>query len=223
MRRSMIRLLPAFLLSGLMIAAVEPASEAGTLVRVSFSGNGFSGWFQYDQSKPMTHPGQFVFTGSGLDHEIDYNIGGVTVYGNQGNCEPYTITTSGNSRKIFQLVATAPAGTTVTVTLPTSVTLSLTSLPFCADFPSSPLAGSTFALSGGTTYTGTITALSCTEPAALFASPQSAPPVAYFSAPPVAYFIVYPAPAPPVYVCQPGPACCLSRLFSRCSVRARCW
>ena len=85
MSRSKIRLLPALLLSGLMIAAVEPTSEAGTLVRVSFSGNGFSGWFQYDQSKPMTHPGQFVFTGSGLDHEIDYKIGGgVTVYGNDG-------------------------------------------------------------------------------------------------------------------------------------------
>jgi hypothetical protein len=220
MRRSMIRLLPALLLSGLMIAAVEPTSEAGTLVHVSFSGNGFSGWFQYDQSKPMTHLGQFVFTGSGLDHEIDYQIGGgVPVYGNDGNCEPYTITTSGNSRTTFQLVATAPAGTTVTITLPTSVTLSLTSLPLCAEFPSSPLAGSTFALSGGTTYTGTITALSCTQPPA---PPPAAAPSPQ-SALPVAYFIVSPAPASPVYVCQPGSACCLSRLFSRWSVRARCW
>jgi hypothetical protein len=217
MKRSTTRLLPTLLLSCLMIATVEPSSEAGTLVHVSFSGSGFSGWFQYDQSQPhkVGSPGLFVFPGSGLDHEIDYQIGAGTVFGNGTGCEPYTITTSGNSGKTFQLKATAPSGTTVTITLPTSVTLSQTSLPLCAKFPASPLAGSTFALSGGTTYTGTITALSCTQPPA----PAPAP----LPAPPVAYFIVAPAPVCPVYVCQPRTACCLSRLFSRCSIRARCW
>jgi hypothetical protein len=215
MTRSMIRLLPALLLSGLVIAAVEPTSEAGTLVHVSFSGSGFSGWFQYDQAKPMTHPGIFVFTNSGWDHEIDYDTGGTVVYGANGGCDPFTITTSGNFGKTFQLVATAPAGATVTITLNTSVPFIQTRLPTCAELLSHPVAGSTFALSGGPTRT--ITALSCTtadfSPA--LPSPQSATPVAYFTE--------SPAPTCPVYVCQPRLECCLSRLFSRCSVRARCW
>ena len=150
MTRLMIRLGCTLLLSGLMIAATGPASEAGTLIKVSFSGNGFSGWFQYDQSEPKTSPGLFVFTGSTLNHEIQYQIGaGTPVLGTGKGCEPYKITTSGNGDKTFELIGTAPNGTTVTIVLPTSVALSQTSLPLTAAFPNPPLADSTFTLSGG--------------------------------------------------------------------------
>jgi len=210
------------LLSAFAIAATETPSEAGTKVKVTFSGSGFSGWFLYDQSQtnsPPPPPGVFKFTT--VAHELHYQIGvGSWVDGSGAGCVPYTITTSGNSFHTFKLAATLPPGTTATIVLPTTIALPQTRLPFCMEgglpvFPSPPLAGSTFTLSGGTTFSGNITSVTCAqfllaEPAPVY--PEPAYPV-YTSSPTTC----------PVYVCQPRRACCLTRLFARRGHRSRCW
>ena len=66
MTKSMFRLGYTLLISGIMVAATEPSSSAGTKIQVTFSGSGFNGCFQYDQSQPKEAPHVFNFTGSGL-------------------------------------------------------------------------------------------------------------------------------------------------------------
>ena len=78
MTKSMFRLGYTLLISGIMVAAAEPSSSAaGTKIQVTFSGSGFIGCFQYDQSQTPTPglPGVFTFTGSTLNHQICYQIG----------------------------------------------------------------------------------------------------------------------------------------------------
>jgi hypothetical protein len=220
MTKTMVRLGFTFLLSILMIAATKPASAQGTLVTVKFSGSGFTGWFEYDQSQSDSSPGQFKFQGSRLTHKICYTItsAACTPF-SMTQCEPFTITTSGGSKQTFELTTTAPKSPTavsVVIVLPMGNLLSQTSLPLCGGFPASPNAGSKFTLSGGSSFTGTITQLSCT---------QSAPAVLPAPAPPSPCDVVYiyPVPAPnPVSVCQPRPACCFSGLFHRKSLRMCC-
>ncbi len=224
MTKTMVRLGPTLLLSIFMIAATEPASAAATLVKVSFGGTGFSGWFEYDDSLRDSTPGVFNFQGSALTHKICYTLSGGTCVPFSGiQCEPYTITTTGGTKTTFQLNVTAPKSpsTQVVIVLPMGTTLSQTSLPPCSSFPSTPNPGSTFTVSGGTTFTGAITTLSCTTAATAITAPtpQIPEPV------PVASYPVneYPAPAPfPLSVCQPRPACCLSRLFCRGSLFPGC-
>ena len=81
MTKSMFRLGYTLLISGIMVAAAQPSSSAaGTKIQVTFSGSGFIGCFQYDQSqKPM--PGSlraqlvFTFNGPTVTHQICYQIG----------------------------------------------------------------------------------------------------------------------------------------------------
>jgi hypothetical protein len=226
MATTMVRLGFTLLLSIFMIAGTEPASAAGTLVKITFGGTGFSGWFEYDQSLRDSTPGVFNFQGSPLTHKICYttsSAGCVPFSGIQ--CEPYTITTSGGSGKTFELKITAPKSpsTQVVIVLPMGITLSQTNLPACTSYPITPKSGSTFTLSGGSSFTGTITTLQCSVVAAAAPAPsvQSAP-VAQ-----AANFVDDPNPAPappyPVYAYQPRPACCLSsRLFCRGSLRLGC-
>ena len=67
MTKSMFRLGYTLLISGIMVAAAEPSSSAGTKIQVTFSGNGFSGCFQYDQSQAPQSPNVFDFKGSPLN------------------------------------------------------------------------------------------------------------------------------------------------------------
>jgi hypothetical protein len=222
MNNTMVRLGPTLLLSVLMIAGTAPASAAGTLVKVTFGGTGFSGWFEYDQSLRDSTPGTFNFQGSALTHKICYTITSAACVPFSGTaCEPYTITTNSGSDRTFELKVTAPKSpsTQAVIVLPMGITLSQTSLPLCPSFPSTPNSGSTFTLSGATSFTGTITTLQCSAAAFVTPAPAGqAGPIA-----PAAYYADdrYPAPAPyPVYAFQPRPACCLSsRLFCRGSVR----
>ncbi len=227
MTKTMVRLGPALLLSVFLIGGAERSCAAGTLVKVTFGGTGFSGWFEYDQSLRDSTPGTFNFQGSPLIHRICYTITSADCVPYSGiQCEPYTITTNSGGDKTFELKVTAPKtpSTQVVIVLPMSGILSQTSLPTCPAFPSTPNPGSTFKLSGGSTFTGTITSLQCavgavTAPAGIHPAHPPAPPT------PVVYDVVYqyPAPAPcPVYVCQPRPPCCLSRLFCQGSLRLGC-
>ena len=228
MAKLMIRLMSQLLLIGLLVGIAIQA-EAGTSVTVVFNGTGvgtdgipvpFAGHFVYDQAQNGTTSGSwttFTFTGN-VAHVIYYQIDSQTPVSGVGmTCEPFTIKTSGY---LFVLTATAPRGTTVTINLPASVALT-TSLPFCETlsnsetFPTTALPGSTFTLttSAGTTFSGTIATTACSPQTSHFAPPPEPQPLSYVAA--------YPAPCP-VYVCQPRPACCLSRLFHRGSPRFCC-
>ncbi|MGP0063056.1 MAG: hypothetical protein ACLQGP_05560 [Isosphaeraceae bacterium] len=215
----------------LAIAATGPSSQATTVIKVSFSGTGFSGYIEYDPTLAGTN-GDFTFKGSTLTHQICYVIGSgsCTLY-TQKQCEPYTITTSGNNKYLFQLNVTAPTNpsTPVVVKLATNVALSQTSLPSCdtttspptAVFQASPAAGaSTFAVTtNGVTTTYNIISVSCTtvtltKTTTLPPSPQC----------PTCY-TVYECPVPvpsPVYACQTRRICFLSRLLHRGSSRMVC-
>jgi hypothetical protein len=163
----MIPLWPALLFSGLLIESAAPELRAGTLVSVAIAGKGTDGsgaqqnftcTFTYDESLRVSGtPGKFVFTRSALTHTISYKIGNnPTVSGTGTNCEPFVITTSGNGGTTLQLTATAPSNTTVVIILQMGSQLSQAHLPFADAFPNPPLAGSTFSLSGGTTFSGTV-------------------------------------------------------------------
>jgi hypothetical protein len=226
MTKTVVRLGSALLFSVFMMSATSRASQAGTLVQVTFSGPSVSGYFEYDQSL-LGSEGVFAFKGLLLTHQICYVVGSgpCTLY-KQKQCEPYTITTSGT--KLFQLNVTAPSGTPITIKLATNVQLSLTSLPLCMSgttdvFVSKPQGNaSTFTITvSGVTTTYDINSVSCTLP------PQTVLPIHRPEPPqqPPAQGCVtcYPVPAPcPVYVCQPRPACCLSRIFHRGFLRVGC-
>jgi hypothetical protein len=216
----------ALFLFGTLIGAAGSPVAADTLVTVNFTGQGtgayagktLSGSFQYDQSLRGTS-GEFKFQSSGLTHEICYSINGASqICAKQGQCDPFTIFTNQGSNKTFTLNAVDPPAsgstpkTNVVLILPTNTVLSTSTLPLCSTFSmTSPLpSGNSFTLSGGTTFTGTITSISsCTQTGArAAAAPVQA---VYVTA---AYF--------PVYACPPRPQCSLSQLFSRCTVRA-CW
>src|SRR5208337_3062175 len=128
MTKSMFRLGYTLLISGIMVAAAEPSSSAGTKIQVSFSGSGFSGCFQYDQSQAAQSSNVFNFTGSPLSHEICYRIGSAPPVSASGRpCEPFTI---GTNDKTFQLQGMLLGPTTVTIVLPSSVTFLAGSLPY---------------------------------------------------------------------------------------------
>src|SRR5271157_5864032 len=104
MTKSMFRLGYTLLISGIMVAAAEPSSSAGTKIQVTFSGSGFSGCFQYDQSQLPQSSNSFSFAGSPLSHEICYRIGSAPPVSASGRpCEPFTIDTNDTT---FQLKGT---------------------------------------------------------------------------------------------------------------------
>jgi hypothetical protein len=244
MSKSMRALGAQFLLTALLMVATNQV-HAGTVVTVTFSGTptgsstgNFSGAFAYDQSDPKTVNFEFKFVSSGFTHMVEYttNLTGHKT-GLNSTCEPFTITTSGSKVTVTATMAGTPA-TTVTIVLPVLVMLSGTSLPLCtigdpavSVFDNPPQPGSTFTLSGGSSYTGTITSVSCSQTAGGgvtgvgggggggMGSPQGSSPQApapYYGGP-------YPNPAPgPVYACAPRQGCCLSRLFAR-RHRNCCW
>ena len=169
MTKSMFRLGYTLLISGIMVAATEPSSSAGTKIQVTFSGSGFNGCFQYDQSQPKEAPHVFNFTGSGLSHQICYQIGGGTSVCTSGRtCEPFTICTSVPNDTTFQLQGTLLGSTKVLIVLPSTVSFSPTSLPFCnvGTTPAFQNTGTftvTNATTGATIFTGNITATNCTQ------------------------------------------------------------
>lgn len=215
MTKSMFRLGYTLLISGIMVAATEPSSSAGTKIQVTFSGSGFNGCFQYDQSQPKQAPHVFNFTGSGLSHQICYQIGGGTSVCTSGSeCEPFQINTSGNNNTTFQLQATLLGSTKVLIVLPSSVTFSAVSLPFCnvgttPVFQNTGTFTVTNAKTGVTIFTGNITATNCTQSAGAINCPC---PPSNVPAPQavVPYAPSKIAPAPPyapsvVSMCAPRP------------------
>jgi hypothetical protein len=237
MTRALIRFGQTLLLSGLIIAALQPASAAGTFVQIAFYGSNFSGCLQYDQSQPKASPHFFNFTGSPLNHEICYQVNlGAPVKRTAGGCEPYTIHTSLNSNRTFQLQATAPATTSVLVTIPGNIIFDANQLPFCTSGTTHVFQNAgTFTLanttSGLVTFTGTILAVTCKQSTTAMDCPCPPPPIgipapalpsAQAPVEPVAYPTTYAAPYP-VYACEPRPACCLTRLFARRSRCHGCW
>lgn len=222
MAKSIKRLWSQLILTILLIVAVNPGVMADTNATVNFSGTAtspstgtFTGAFAYDENDPATSNFLFKFSGNKFPHAVVYTLipptgsGTVTHNGSNSGCEPFKITTSANTFTLTATLPLAPA-TTVTITIPLVGTIQPTTLPGCSAFPPSAPYG-TFALSGGTTYTGKITAItSCKETVA--------------AVQPAVVYYVYACPAPaPVYACQPRQSCCLSRLFARRCQRNSCW
>ena len=157
---------------GLILTPGGSNCLAGTIVTVKFSGietgvaspRTFTGSFTYDQSKGVSATnGLFDFSASSLDHSATYKIGsGTQVSGSGTASNPFKLTTSSGSKKTFQLKSTV-SGNAITITLPAGTVLNQTQLPLCAQLPSTTLTGCTFQLSGGTTFSGSITALSCSN------------------------------------------------------------
>jgi hypothetical protein len=163
MAKSMMRLWSPFLLTILLIVAADRVDAA--IITVTFSGTAsgtsagtFQGFFVYDTSQPQASSNTFNLTGSPTTHVVRYTTTNPsrTQTGINATCDPFTITTSNNT---FTLVARLSGPTTVRIVIPT-VPMSATSLPGCSVFPRTPT-NSTFTLSGGFSFTGTITALGC--------------------------------------------------------------
>jgi hypothetical protein len=214
------------LLSCVLLVAASRPSAAGTIVTVHFTGKGtgdyanqtLSGWFEYDQSLRGTS-GQFNFPDT-LTHGISYTInGGSAVTATGHSSDPFTIYTNQGNNKTFTIEAVDPPAvgstpkTNVKLILPTNTVLLTSTLPLCSAFLMTPPlpANNSFTLSGGNSFTGVITAItSCTQTGAPAVTPVSS--------------IVYVTTVCcPMYTCPPRQVCCLSRLFSQFSVRARCW
>ena len=177
MTKSMFRLGYTLLISGIMVAAAQPSSSAaGTKIQVTFSGSGFIGCFQYDQSqKPM--PGSlrahvFTFNGPTVTHQICYQIGSAPPVCASGTpCEPFTIDTSVSNDTTFQLTGTLQTrqgSFAVLIVLPSTVSFSRGTLPFCnvGTTPAFQNTGTftvTNATTGATIFKGKITATNCTQ------------------------------------------------------------
>ncbi len=158
------------LVIGLLTAVPGSASAAGLVVSVAFSGSGFSGAFTYEQSHQVSStPGKFAFLDSPDTHSIYYVIGTeVPVSASGTSCDPYTIYTSANTGSTFQVIATTPAGNTVTITINSmpAPALNPRHLPYATAFPPQPTGTTaTFVVTNGATtlYSGTITAIIASE------------------------------------------------------------
>jgi hypothetical protein len=210
----------AFVLVPLILMAVanRPAHATDTLMKVSFSGpHGLNGYFIYDPN--LQGSGSFNFTGLELqDPHVTYvSVNGTssTPYPGPG-CDPFVITPSVNGLAVFELYAHGPPGTILTIYLATNGVLSSSALPTCSSNPfvSAPTGNQstcTIQAVGTNATTYPITQVTC--------APLLRPTVPS----PQSYSYPCPSPAPcPVYVCQPRPTCCLSRLLGRGSLRLGC-
>lgn len=247
MTTPLLRLARLVVLSAIAAMSTEPLAVAGEHVLVTFSGENssqqkFSGYFEYDQSQSTTTDYYFNFTGSALAHMICYSTPSQTCSGSGPSSEPYTITTT-NAGGFTLSSKCVDTNTTVVIKMTLNVGCTARALPLCTSGSTSvfPSTG-TFTLSGGTTFSGNITATACQmqaslvpctcPPPAIKQPVQGGPPVLgtgqnppYFPpCPPTpGPFYVYCAPAPaPVYGCQPRRGCCLSGLLSRGSFRLGC-
>ncbi len=145
------------LLVGLMMTASGSASAAGLVVTVAFKGTGtgpnlpanapFNGTFTYEETHRVSNIlGTFNFTGSTDNHTLEYCLNdGIPVAGSGANCDPDTITTSGNTSTTFQLTSTLPGGNILTIKIPMGATLDQRHLPYSTAFPTMPT-GATFLL-----------------------------------------------------------------------------
>jgi hypothetical protein len=238
MTTSLIRLGRTLLLSAIMVMAAEPICAAGTNVLVIFSGTSasgvrFSGYFEYDASQPKQTNYFFNFTGSAFTHKICYRAGTATCSGSSTTSEPFSITTSNTNSFVLRSKCVISNTSVVISFSQLNVTCLPNALPTCTSgtteaFPSS----GTFTLSGGTSFSGTITAISCMEAASVITCPCPPPGASLID--------VHPAPAPvngspqapvyesyipaaaPMYAIEPQRACCFSRFFGRVSHRGGC-
>jgi hypothetical protein len=160
------------LLTGLLLGAINVSCSAAPILTVTFGGTEagvasprtFTGSFVYDRGHKVSTPkGTFKFAGSSDRHQISYKIGNdPKVSGSGTGCDPYTITTSGGGKKIFELTSTV-TGNKITIILPASMNLDQKELPLCDSFNSPPLTGSTFKVTGATTFNGKIDNLNCSD------------------------------------------------------------
>jgi hypothetical protein len=240
MTTSLIRLGRALLLSAIVIVAAEPMSVAGTNVLVIFSGANasgtrFSGYFEYDVSQPKQTDYVFNFNGSAFTHEICYHTGSATCNGSGSTSEPFSITTSRTNSFVLKSKCVTSNTSVVISFSKLNVTCLPNVLPSCTSgtteaFPNT----GTFTLSGGTNFSGTITAAACIQAASVISCPCP-PPGTFLSDehPAPARAPVNGSPQAPVYECYipalapmyaiaPEPACCFSRFFGRHSHRPGC-
>ncbi len=222
MSRSTIGFGSQLMLAILVMISAGQANAAGTIVTVEFTGGtgsgAFSGSFSYDESEPNSGNYTFQF-GATYTHMVQYTTVACGTHA-EINGTYFTITTVDNTFKLVATVPTSPTATVVTITIPTNATMPKTTLPFCTEsgvsvFPDPPLANTTLELSGGCTFTGTITQFSnCSMSTP---GPEHGP----F---PTAPCYTCPPPAPtPVYACPPRRGCFLTRLFARGCRRNSCW
>jgi hypothetical protein len=223
MTKRIIGLWRSLLLLGLLVA-VTGFARAGTIVTVALTGTGtgafanqpFTCTFSYEEAHGVVllHLGTFDFRGSSDKHSVSYSInGGQQINSIPPACEPYTILTSANSKTAIQLTANTPNNSTLAILLPMGATLDQRHLPFASAFPTpNALPGSTFTMTGPTSFTGVIKTAIPSQVASAPAAPASTEPALNVA-----------PPAYPVYTCQPQPACCLRRLFARRSCGNVCW
>lgn len=204
----------SLLLSGFLIAAAGTVYAQEPIV-VAFNGTNISGSFDYLQSHGPTSldSGKFDFSQSADAHGIAYTATtpSSTVKCQNNTCQTFLINTVANPMQ-FQLTVTE-GGTTNVIALSTSKAMSNNSLPDCTYFTGAGV-GTLKQTVGSTTTTFNITVTECylakSEPVHVVPSPG---PCGCEYAAPVTY---------PVYACQPQPACCLSRLFHRRTLRVGC-
>ncbi len=195
----------------LVFLSAANRAEAQPFDTVTFSGTGigsssgsFNGSFIYDQSQTGSN-GIFLF--SSKLHSITYTINGVQQNGTNTDCGAFEINTLGN---VFVLGTICPKSpiSSVTIVLPTTTTLSSSTLPPSSVFVTSPTAGATFTVVTPTSiFTGKISSVNLV----LKTLPESNP---------ITYVPALAEPCP-VYAYQPPsrPGCCFARLFHR----NRCW
>jgi hypothetical protein len=231
-------LVSTLFLLGSLVGTVNPA-HAGTVVKVSFSGTGVSGYFEYDQSQTPTTPpansGSFPYPNATPVHGVCSTLTGSTQpeCALNGQCTTFTITTpaglgGGTAFKLVSTYTTSAGATQIEIQLTTISKINGASLPLCTAFDSSStMAAGTFikTVAGVQKANCAITVSGCSPAPAraigpVAPSPQ-APVYGYGAPPPTLY--VYAAPAGrPLYVCQPRQTCCLSRLMCRGSIRLCC-
>jgi hypothetical protein len=222
----------ARVLSALALVFAGEQATAGTAVTITFSGvpcgsstGNFSGSFIYDQGQPGSG-GVFQFvepskpTDPNYIHQVQYQGDAIVPVVKEGkDCEPFTITLTGQTFKLEATAHDAPTNnqtTKVTIILPTNFTFSQTALPLCDHgshpspvFPNPPLAGSKFTLSGAVNYEGQITEVTC-DPSSS-AIQNMGPPT---PEPTYIYVYIYAAPSP--YAAHNAPS-------SRRCYRRPCW
>ena len=227
------------------------SANAGTDVTVNFHGanNCVTGNFNYDQSQSPTSAGVFGFSGNvekyGICSQTSVAPTDMECV-NQSQNRQYQIKTwtdPAGKRKFTLSVkynwvrGGVTSADEIIITITTLDNLNPNTLPFCDAFSngSNKAVGTYTKIINGTTVVSScaITVSACTP--AVGAAAPGAPhptgqiPPSFWPGPQtlsdgsvMAYELPTPGPLPLDYACQPRPACCLTRLFGRGSLRLGC-
>jgi hypothetical protein len=232
MARSMLRQRCFLLLTTLLVGAPRPVAAQTPTLQFSGSSNGWSisGYFFYTESKTCVPPnsGNFSFSGDKVDqyglHYVITSPGSSTTVTEVGTAlKTFVLNTMFNptTKETLQVQATF-GPVSVQILVPTNTPLVAANLPSCSVFTNpTPTTNGMFSQTVGPTVTTfPITVTSCSNVSPAVVSPTPSP---QCPQPPSNVVYQYAAPATcPVYVYQPRPACCLSRLFCGGSLRLGC-